>query len=64
MIFVVHACQYRSNIIVADEPGAFIGKIISSNPARDYLGYVNQEESDKKVIRDVFKKGDSAFLSG
>lgn len=46
------------------EPGVFVGKIIPSNPARAYLGYVNQKDSDKKIIMDVFEKGDSAFLSG
>lgn len=46
------------------EPGVFIGKIIPSNPARAFLGYVNEKESEKKVVYDVFKKGDSAFLSG
>uniref|UniRef100_A0A1B6CWE8 long-chain-fatty-acid--CoA ligase n=1 Tax=Clastoptera arizonana TaxID=38151 RepID=A0A1B6CWE8_9HEMI len=48
----------------AGEPGVFIGKIIPSNPARAYLGYVNEKESEKKIVRDVFAKGDSAFLSG
>ncbi|XP_020284862.1 long-chain fatty acid transport protein 4 [Pseudomyrmex gracilis] len=47
-----------------NEPGVFIGKIESNNPARAFLGYVDQKASDKKIVRDVFKKGDSAFLSG
>ncbi|KAK9510368.1 hypothetical protein O3M35_005169 [Rhynocoris fuscipes] len=46
------------------EPGVFIGKISSNNPARAFLGYVNEKESEKKIVRDVFCKGDSAFLSG
>jgi solute carrier family 27 (fatty acid transporter), member 1/4 len=46
-----------------NEPGVFIGKI-TSNPSRSFLGYVDKKASEKKVIRDVFKKGDSAFLSG
>ncbi|XP_073987987.1 long-chain fatty acid transport protein 4-like isoform X2 [Rhodnius prolixus] len=46
------------------EPGVFIGKIIPSNPARAFLGYVNEKESEKKIVYDVSKKGDSAFLSG
>ncbi|XP_014278846.1 long-chain fatty acid transport protein 4 [Halyomorpha halys] len=48
----------------ADEPGVFVGKINPNNPARTYLGYVNEKESEKKVVRDVFKRGDSAFISG
>ncbi|XP_070521049.1 long-chain fatty acid transport protein 4-like isoform X2 [Cardiocondyla obscurior] len=47
-----------------NEPGAFIGKISPNNPTRAFLGYVDKKASEKKVIYDVFKKGDSAFLSG
>lgn len=47
-----------------DEPGVFIGKIIPNNPSRAFLGYVDAEASKKKIVRDVFKHGDSAFLSG
>ncbi|KAI5742627.1 hypothetical protein M8J77_009376 [Diaphorina citri] len=46
------------------EPGVFIGKIVPSNPARAYLGYVNEKDSAKKIVTDVFEIGDSAFLSG
>ncbi|XP_017773069.1 PREDICTED: long-chain fatty acid transport protein 4-like [Nicrophorus vespilloides] len=48
----------------ANEPGVFIGKIIPGNPSRAFLGYVDKEASQKKIVHDVFKKGDSAFLSG
>ncbi|KAF7998271.1 hypothetical protein HCN44_009669 [Aphidius gifuensis] len=47
-----------------DEPGVFIGKIIPNNPHRAFLGYVDDKASEKKVVHDVFEKGDSAFLSG
>lgn len=47
-----------------DEPGVFIGKILPGNPSRAFLGYVDRKASDKKVVHDVFKKGDMAFLSG
>ncbi|XP_076237411.1 fatty acid transport protein 1 [Calliopsis andreniformis] len=47
-----------------NEPGVFVGKIIPSNPSRAFLGYVDQKASEKKIVRDVFKKGDSAFISG
>lgn len=46
-----------------NEPGVFIGKI-TSNPSRSFLGYVDKKASEKKIVKDVFKKGDSAFLSG
>ncbi|CAB3249823.1 unnamed protein product [Arctia plantaginis] len=47
-----------------NEPGVFIGKIIPNNPARAFLGYVDKEASDKKIVRNVFTHGDSAFISG
>uniref|UniRef100_A0A1B0GBY8 long-chain-fatty-acid--CoA ligase n=1 Tax=Glossina morsitans morsitans TaxID=37546 RepID=A0A1B0GBY8_GLOMM len=46
------------------EPGVFIGKIVPGNPAREFLGYVDENASAKKVVCDVFKKGDMAFISG
>lgn len=49
---------------IVGEPGVFIGKIIPNNPSRAFLGYVDKEASQKKIVRDVFSKGDSAFLSG
>lgn len=47
-----------------NEPGVFIGKILPGNPSRAFLGYVDRKASDKKVVHDVFRKGDMAFLSG
>lgn len=47
-----------------DEPGVFIGKIIPGNPSRAFLGYVDKKASEKKIVRDVFKIGDAAFISG
>lgn len=47
-----------------NEPGVFIGKIKPNNPSRAFLGYVDKAASDKKVVRDVFTFGDSAFISG
>lgn len=47
-----------------NEPGVFIGKIIPNNPSRAFLGYVDEQASKKKIVRDVFHHGDSAFLSG
>ncbi|KAJ4449464.1 hypothetical protein ANN_00863 [Periplaneta americana] len=46
------------------EPGMFVGLISSSNAIRDYHGYVDKKASSKKVLHDVFGKGDKAFLSG
>lgn len=46
------------------EPGVFIGKIIPNDPSRAFLGYVDKSASKKKIVYDVFTKGDSAFISG
>ncbi|KDR22229.1 hypothetical protein L798_01835, partial [Zootermopsis nevadensis] len=46
------------------EPGMFVGLIASSNAIRDFHGYVNKKESSRKIIHNVFKKGDRAFVSG
>jgi solute carrier family 27 (fatty acid transporter), member 1/4 len=47
-----------------NEPGVFVGKIIPNDPSRAFLGYVDKSASSKKVVMNVFKKGDSSFLSG
>uniref|UniRef100_A0A8C1MHS9 Very long-chain fatty acid transport protein n=1 Tax=Cyprinus carpio TaxID=7962 RepID=A0A8C1MHS9_CYPCA len=46
------------------EPGQLVGRIIQNDPLRRFDGYVNQSATNKKVAHDVFKKGDSAYLSG
>lgn len=46
------------------EPGVFIGKILANNPSRAFLGYVDKEASEKKIVRNVLSHGDSAFISG
>ncbi|GAB6024393.1 hypothetical protein CHUAL_009559 [Chamberlinius hualienensis] len=48
----------------AHEPGELVGKIIKGDPTRNFDGYVNKEATSKKIIKDVFKKGDMAFSSG
>ncbi|XP_071445768.1 long-chain fatty acid transport protein 4-like [Hetaerina americana] len=48
----------------AGEPGLFIGKIHKGLSTREFHGYVDKEASKKKVIFDVFSKGDSAFHTG
>ncbi|XP_054158008.1 long-chain fatty acid transport protein 4-like [Oppia nitens] len=48
----------------AYETGEFVGKIIDSDPSRSFDGYANKEATKKKIITDVFSKGDRAFASG
>jgi fatty-acyl-CoA synthase len=49
-----------------DEPGEVIGKILKdpSKPGARFEGYATQAETDKKILRDVFEKGDVWFRTG
>ncbi|XP_046961358.1 long-chain fatty acid transport protein 4-like [Vanessa cardui] len=47
-----------------NEPGMFIGLIAQGNAAREYYGYVDKTDSNKKLVRNVFRAGDAAFVSG
>jgi solute carrier family 27 fatty acid transporter 1/4 len=46
------------------EPGIFVGKINPKKAINDFSGYADKKASEKKVIHDVFKKGDRVFNSG
>uniref|UniRef100_A0AAR2KL18 long-chain-fatty-acid--CoA ligase n=1 Tax=Pygocentrus nattereri TaxID=42514 RepID=A0AAR2KL18_PYGNA len=46
------------------EPGVLVGWINQQDPLRRFDGYANQEATNKKIVHNVFKKGDSAYLSG
>ncbi|MFH4976784.1 hypothetical protein AB6A40_003493 [Gnathostoma spinigerum] len=46
------------------ETGAMVSSIRKNNPLLVFEGYVSEKDTNKKVIRDVFTKGDSVFLSG
>nr|XP_054769942.1 long-chain fatty acid transport protein 1-like [Lytechinus pictus] len=46
------------------EPGQLVGKIRKGDPVREFHGYADRQANSKKVVYDVLKKGDSAFLSG
>ncbi|KAA0187890.1 Solute carrier family 27 (Fatty acid transporter) member 1/4 [Fasciolopsis buskii] len=46
------------------EPGQLIGRISKRSPVRQYDGYVSEQASEKKVLRNVFKPGDAWFASG
>jgi fatty-acyl-CoA synthase len=49
-----------------NEAGEVIGKILrdASKPGARFEGYATQGETDKKILRDVFKKGDIWFRTG
>uniref|UniRef100_A0A8C0L1I0 Arachidonate--CoA ligase n=1 Tax=Canis lupus dingo TaxID=286419 RepID=A0A8C0L1I0_CANLU len=46
------------------EPGQLVGRIIQQDPLRRFDGYLNQGASNKKIAKDVFQKGDQAYLTG
>jgi fatty-acyl-CoA synthase len=49
-----------------NEPGEVIGKILKdpSKPGARFEGYASQAETDKKILRDAFQKGDVWFRTG
>jgi fatty-acyl-CoA synthase len=46
-----------------DEAGEAVGGI-SRRAGREFEGYTNQAESEKKMLHDVFRKGDTWFRTG
>ncbi|KAE9420974.1 hypothetical protein Angca_002170, partial [Angiostrongylus cantonensis] len=46
------------------ESGAMVSTIRKNNPLLQFEGYLNKSETNKKIIKDVFTKGDSCFVSG
>ncbi|XP_055754293.1 long-chain fatty acid transport protein 1-like [Salvelinus fontinalis] len=46
------------------EPGLLVGRINQQDPLRRFDGYANQDATRKKIANSVFKKNDSAYLSG
>jgi solute carrier family 27 (fatty acid transporter), member 1/4 len=46
------------------EVGVFVGKINPKIPSSNFLGYSDKKASEKKVLRDVFRAGDTYFNSG
>jgi fatty-acyl-CoA synthase len=53
-------CCYECN---AGEVGEAIGEI-TDEPGRNFEGYTKSSETEKKILRDVFKKGDAWFRTG
>ena len=47
-----------------DEPGEFVGIIQQNHPVREFSGYSDQASTSKKMLRDVWSKGDTCFRSG
>jgi solute carrier family 27 fatty acid transporter 1/4 len=51
-------------LLSSGEPGEFVGRIQKNHPLRDFDGYADESATKKKILRDVFKKGDLCFRSG
>uniref|UniRef100_A0A8C3AKR3 Long-chain-fatty-acid--CoA ligase n=1 Tax=Cyclopterus lumpus TaxID=8103 RepID=A0A8C3AKR3_CYCLU len=51
-------------LCLAGEPGLLVGRINQQDPLRRFDGYANQDATRKKIAHNVFKKNDSAYLSG
>jgi fatty-acyl-CoA synthase len=49
--------------VAPGEVGECLG-VISGGARTEYAGYMNREESDRKVLHDAFRKGDRWFLTG
>lgn len=41
-----------------------VGRINRSDPLRRFDGYIDQDSTNRKIAHDVFKMGDSAYVSG
>lgn len=46
------------------EPGEAVGRIVVEDVHRRFEGYHDAAQTDKKILREVFKKGDAYFRSG
>ncbi|KAJ1528034.1 hypothetical protein ONE63_007955 [Megalurothrips usitatus] len=46
------------------EPGMLVGHISDSDPSREFHGYLDRASSEKKILRDVYAKGDKWFMTG
>jgi len=53
-----------AQVCQSGEAGELVGRIDRGHPVRDYHGYADNTSSDKKIIRDVWRKGDMFFRSG
>ncbi len=49
-----------------DEPGEVIGKILNDpeKPGNRFEGYAKTEDNERKILRNVFEKGDAWFRTG
>ncbi len=58
---IVHDKKGRCIKVAPGEPGLLLGKI---TPVTVFEGYTNKEATEKKILRNAFKKGDAWFNTG
>ncbi|XP_072240575.1 long-chain fatty acid transport protein 1-like [Leuresthes tenuis] len=46
------------------EPGMLVGCINDTDPLRRFDGYADQDSTNQKISHNIFKMGDSAYVSG
>ncbi|XP_034544195.1 long-chain fatty acid transport protein 1-like [Notolabrus celidotus] len=46
------------------EPGMLVGRINCTDPLRRFDGYIDDESTSKKIAHNVFRMGDSVYVSG
>lgn len=46
------------------EAGHFLGQIVENDATSKFAGYTSKQATEKKLIRDVFNKGDCFFMTG
>ncbi|XP_067438688.1 long-chain fatty acid transport protein 1-like [Thunnus thynnus] len=46
------------------EPGMLVGRINHTDPLRRFDGYVDKDSTNQKIAHNIFKMGDSAYISG
>ena len=62
--YIYHACSFSPILFFLGERGEFIGKIVRGDPVKDFVGYKDKNATKKKVLENVFSKGDIYFRSG
>jgi len=50
--------------VFAGEPGMLVGRINLTDPLRRFDGYADKDSTNDKIAHNVFKMGDSAYVSG
>ncbi|XP_023345858.1 long-chain fatty acid transport protein 4 [Eurytemora carolleeae] len=46
------------------EAGEFVGKIVKGDPIKEFNGYKSKSDTEKKILRNVVRRGDMYFRSG